>query len=232
MSADDNDIEAPTPTGPSGGTRKAEGAHRRAKGDRPRYHHGALREALLDAAEAELRERGIEGFTLRNVAKRAGVSHAAPAYHFKDTDALLTALAAIGFRRFLASQIASRDGVEATPKAMLAASGRAYVRFAEDHTALFQLMFSSARPDRSDADLGAAATAAYEDLKMLAEIAIGGSDKTPAGEALGILTVWGMAHGLANLMTFGQMLHIRSLPDADRFALVTAVFERIAKAET
>ena len=58
------------------------------------YHHGDLRKALLDAAEAELAEKGVEGFTLRGCAKRAGVSHAAPAHHFKDANALLTALAA------------------------------------------------------------------------------------------------------------------------------------------
>jgi AcrR family transcriptional regulator len=70
----------------------------------PRYHHGDLRAALLRAAEDELTERGAEGFSLRGVARRVGVSHAAPAHHFADTGALLAALAAEGFRRFLATQ--------------------------------------------------------------------------------------------------------------------------------
>ena len=61
----------------------------------------AICEALLVAAEAELAEKGVEGFTLRGCAKRAGVSHAAPAHHFKDANALLTALAADGFERFV-----------------------------------------------------------------------------------------------------------------------------------
>ena len=62
----------------------------------PQYHHGDLRAALLRAAEAELNEAGIEAFSLRRVAKRAGVSHAAPAHHFRDVRGLLTALSAEG----------------------------------------------------------------------------------------------------------------------------------------
>ena len=66
------------------------------------YHHGDLAAALLAAAEAELAEKGVEAFSLRSVAKRAGVSHAAPAHHFGDATGVLTALATEGFRRFLA----------------------------------------------------------------------------------------------------------------------------------
>src|SRR5262245_45102253 len=76
------------------------------------YHHGNLRAALLEAAEAELEAEGIEGFSLRGVAKRAGVSHAAPAHHFGDASGLLTGLAAEGYRRFVAAQKnASSDGM-------------------------------------------------------------------------------------------------------------------------
>ena len=69
--------------------------------DKPRYHHGDLRAALLHAAEVELEHNGIEAFSLRKVAKRAGVSHAAPAHHFGDVSGLLTALAVVGNRRFI-----------------------------------------------------------------------------------------------------------------------------------
>ena len=79
------------------------------------YHHGALRAALLAAAEAELAETGIERFSLRSVAKRAGVSHAAPAHHFGDTGGLLTALAAEGFTRFLATQHAREAAAPQVP---------------------------------------------------------------------------------------------------------------------
>jgi AcrR family transcriptional regulator len=80
--------------------------------DRPTYHHKDLRAALLTAAEAELTEVGLERFSLRSVAKRAGVSHAAPAHHFGDVGGLLTALCAEGFHRFLAAQ-AARESLAA-----------------------------------------------------------------------------------------------------------------------
>src|SRR5688572_25193146 len=67
--------------------------------ERDGYHHGDLRAALISAAEEELVEKGVDGFTLRGCARRAGVSHAAPAHHFKDVRALFTALATIGLRR-------------------------------------------------------------------------------------------------------------------------------------
>ena len=89
------------------------------------YHHGDLRAALLRAAEVELSERGVEGFTLRGCARRAGVSHAAPAHHFGDADGLLTALAAEGFARFnaaVAARLAARD---AQGHSVVAAAGSA-----------------------------------------------------------------------------------------------------------
>ena len=85
------------------------------------YHHGDLRDALLSAGEAELRDRGIEGFTLRSCAKRAGVSHGAPAHHFADANALLTALAATGRPRSRprgggrGARVAARPGALARP---------------------------------------------------------------------------------------------------------------------
>ncbi|MCU0912422.1 MAG: TetR/AcrR family transcriptional regulator, partial [Rhodobacteraceae bacterium] len=99
------------------------------EGQRP-YHHGDLRAALLAAAEAELEARGIEAFSLRSVAKRAGVSHAAPAHHFGDAGGLLTALAAQGFRRFVANQAAHEDRAGADPAARLVESGLGYIAFA------------------------------------------------------------------------------------------------------
>ena len=83
----------------------------RASAGRDAYHHGDLRAALIAAAEEELAENGVDGFTLRGCARRAGVSHAAPAHHFKDVRALFTALATIGLRRLA-------DMTEAWPEAV------------------------------------------------------------------------------------------------------------------
>lgn len=116
------------------------------------YHHGDLRPALLEGGEVELAERGIEGFSLRGVAKRAGVSHAAPAHHFQDANGLLTVLAAEGFRRFLDFQKARQRKADQDPMSQLVAAGMGYIDFAMAHPALFRVMFSSDRPGSHDFD--------------------------------------------------------------------------------
>jgi AcrR family transcriptional regulator len=120
------------------------------------YHHGDLRAALLSAAEDELAERGMEAFSLRSVAKRAGVSHAAPAHHFGDAQGLLTALAAEGFRQFLAAQTAREAVAEKDPASQMVAAGLGYVDFAMARPTIFRLMWQS-NPHHLDrpVDLGA-----------------------------------------------------------------------------
>ncbi len=132
-------------------------------GQRPHkaYHHGALRAALLDAAETELGEHGIEGFSLRGVAKRADVSHAAPAHHFRDANGLLTALAARGYERFLARQQDFQRQAPEEPRAQMEAIGVGYVNFALENPALFRLMFGSDRTDYNDPELKGTAQAAF-----------------------------------------------------------------------
>ena len=125
------------------------------------YHHGDLRKALIEAAEAELAEKGVEGFTLRGCAKRAGVSHAAPAHHFKDANALLTALAVVAAERLYDSMERRHARAEKTPRAQFIASGVGYVEFALANPALFRLMFSSDRPDASDESLHRQSGAAF-----------------------------------------------------------------------
>jgi AcrR family transcriptional regulator len=117
------------------------------------YHHGDLRAALLRAAEEELTANGVEGFSLRAVAKRAGVSHAAPAHHFGDVRGLLTALCVEGFNRFLATQHAREAAAALDPRSQLVASGLGYVDFALANPALFRLMFSSNLPDHQRPDM-------------------------------------------------------------------------------
>ncbi|HEX4215566.1 MAG TPA: TetR/AcrR family transcriptional regulator [Candidatus Dormibacteraeota bacterium] len=110
--------------------------------DRP-YHHGRLRAALLAAAERTLREQGTEGLSLRDLARRAGVSHAAPRRHFADRQALLDALAEAGFARLGDEVRAALDGAGEDYDAQLRAAATAYVRFAARDAALLELMFSA-----------------------------------------------------------------------------------------
>lgn len=183
------------------------------------YHHGDLRAALLHAAEAELAERGVEGFSLRSVAKRAGVSHAAPAHHFGDAQGLLTALAAEGFRQFLAAQAAREARADPDPAAQLVAAGLGYVDFAMARPALFRLLWQSERPDFGDVDLGPAAIAAYQHL-VDQVMAAGG--RSTADEA----AVWAMAHGLADLMASGRLQSVASLPEAARDVMIAGLIRR------
>lgn len=182
------------------------------------YHHGDLRTALLTAAEAELAERGIEGFSLRSVAKRAGVSHAAPAHHFGDADGLLTALATEGFHRFLACQHAREAKADPDPKAQLVAAGLGYVDFAMERPALFRLIFSSSRPKSADPDLLAAGNASYAHLVAQVDAA--------KGTAADVAAAWAMAHGLADLVMSGRLQTIAAMQPQARDALLSGLIRR------
>ena len=189
-------------------------------GDRP-YHHGHLRDALLDAAEAELAESGAEGFSLRRVAKRAGVSHAAPAHHFRDVRGLLTALAARGYGRLLEMQEARAATAAPDAGAQLLAYGLAYVHFARENLALFRLCFASAYPDQADPALCAVAQEAFDRMARGVAAVTGGEPYGPPEAMADAWRVWGLTHGLADLMAAGRMASVADLPAPEREALVT-----------
>lgn len=157
------------------------------------YHHGALREALLDAAETIIRRDGLPALTLRAAAREAGVSHAAPSHHFGDLPGLLTELAAVGFARF-AAQLRE---INASPLHKRWDGARAYVAFAAANPALFQLMF---RSDRLDVDRPSYVAARAEAFAFLAQ-ARGVFTSKPSLEELGnIVGGWSLIHGFAMLM--------------------------------
>ena len=190
------------------------------------YHHGDLRAALLRAAEAELAERGVEAFSLRGVARRVGVSHAAPAHHFADTAALLTALAAEGFRRFLATQREHQARAPADPLAQLLAAGTGYVAFAAAHPALFRLMFGSRRADHADPELAAAARAAFDHLAA----GVAGVDPSGGTQGLDMMAAWAMAHGIADLANSGQLDLL--VPGTSRDQMIEAALHRALGVKT
>lgn len=106
------------------------------------YHHGGLRDALLAAGRALLDEKGLSGFTLRECARRAGVSHAAPAHHFPTVDALLAEIAAAGFLELAGIMEAEAGRATPEPAARLVGQCVGYMAFAAANPRLFQLMFS------------------------------------------------------------------------------------------
>ena len=191
--------------------------------DKP-YHHGDLRAALLAATEAELAAHGIEGFSLRAVAKRAGVSHAAPAHHFGDANGLLTALAAEGYGQFMAMLHAREAVVAHDPVACVQAAGLGYVDFALARPALFRLIFSSDRPDYADPVLKAVSDASYDHLVAIVTAAGGG-----AGE---VAAVWAMAHGIADLIVAGRLKPLSALIPEARDAAVRALMARTLSSQS
>lgn len=193
---------------------------------RERYHHGDLRAALLDAAEEELRLHGVEGFTLRGCARRAGVSHAAPAHHFGDARGLLTALAALGYRRLLAAQERRKQADGAQGAERLVASGLGYVDFARAHPALFRLIFASDRPDQADPELCEAGSAAFAALQADVAAALGPERAAgPQGHAL-LQASWAMAHGLADLAITGRLPFLPEGDAAGAEAMLRAALAR------
>ncbi|MBK8234210.1 MAG: WHG domain-containing protein [Deltaproteobacteria bacterium] len=182
------------------------------------YHHGALREALIEASLAILAEEGLVALTLRSAARRVGVSHAAPANHFGDLRGLLVAVAALGFQR-LAHAMAEAAAVPRDPGLRLVEIGRAYVRFACRSTGHFRAMFHPALGPRSaDGELERASSAALEVL-VSAIAAAQASGHVRAGDSMELsLTAWSLVHGLATLVV-DQHLANKGLPhDADALA--------------
>lgn len=153
------------------------------------YHHGNLRRAVMDAAVEAIEESGPSGWSLRELARRAGVSHAAPAHHFGDKTGLLTALAAEGFGLLSAELTASgRDLLDL---------GVAYVRFATGHRAYFEIMFRPELYRTDDPDLDAARTRAAGLLDRAVRPLSSDSDAA--------LAAWSIAHGFAGLWLSGAL---------------------------
>lgn len=170
----------------------------RRKPARNAYHHGDLRQSMLTAALQLLAEQGLEHFTLRECARRAGVSHGAPAHHFGDMRGLLSALAAGGFDALVQNMRAHEAAAPADAYSQLVANGQAYVDFALRHRAWFQLMFRSDRLDASHEPLMAAGHAAFAALQ--AHIAAVSPRASPAVQSQRTALAWAMVHGAATLM--------------------------------
>jgi AcrR family transcriptional regulator len=169
--------------------------------DRP-YHHGNLRAALLAQAEQTLREHGLEGLSLRDLARQIGVSHGAPRRHFADRQALLDALAESGFARLGAQLRAAADSAGEGYEARLRATGLAYVRFAISDAALLELMFAGKQREQTGA-LHQAADRAFSVILELIEEGQANTALEPGEpERIGLL-LFATMQGIAALVTAG-----------------------------
>jgi AcrR family transcriptional regulator len=153
------------------------------------YHHGDLKAAILQRAATLVAERGADGISLRELARAAGVSHAAPAHHFIDRRGLFTALATEGYQLLAAAL------TDARPKFIDAA--RAYVAFALDHPGHYEVMFDRSLYDEADPGLVAASTAAGAELNRgVATLTDGHAKRDPEAAAL---AAWSLVHGFSLL---------------------------------
>jgi AcrR family transcriptional regulator len=164
------------------------------------YHHGNLREALLDAALDLIAAKGPAGFTVAEAARLAGVSPAAPYRHFRDADTLLAEVAVRGFDRLAeALQHAWNNGTP-NPLAAFEDMGRAYLTFARQNAAYYAAMFDTRISMENHPDLQAASDKAFNTLRTAAEVltVTFTPDHRPPAMMIA-LHIWAMAHGIASL---------------------------------
>ncbi len=190
------------------------------------YHHGDLREALLEAAEALLAEEGLQALTLRACARRAGVSHAAPKHHFADVTELLSEVSARGFDRLTDALRDARQEAGDDPVERFVGVALTYVKFARACPALFRLMF---RWDALSADhkpLMTAAQRTFTELTNSITVQRGDPDVTPEslstrigerGLQNDVLIGWSHIHGYAQLFLEGQFSRFAAEEGADAF---------------
>jgi AcrR family transcriptional regulator len=164
------------------------------------YHHGNLREALIDAALELIGAKGPAGFTIAEAARLAGVSPAAPYRHFRDADALLAEVAVRGYDR-LADRLAKAwNGGRPQPVRAFEDLGRAYLAFARDEPAYYAAMFDSRLAMDSHAELQTAADRAFAVLRDAADQVAATVPKGRRPPSLMMaLHIWSMAHGIASL---------------------------------
>ena len=160
-----------------------------------RRRDGSLRNDLVDAGVELLRERGPDGLSLRECAAMAGVSHAAPAYHFKNLAGLATAIAARGFRLFCEAMTARLADASPAPLNRLGAICHGYLDFASEQPHLFLFIFSGQAFNEDDAEFSRHSTAAYAILRETCAPLV--ADGT-SGDEIEIL-VWSLVHGYAHL---------------------------------
>lgn len=156
---------------------------------RPTYHHGDLRAAILTEAAHLVAELGADRVSLRELAREAGVSHAAPAHHFTDRRGLFTALAAQGFELLAASLAEAR--------ARFLDAALAYVRFAIEHPGHYRVMFDKSLVDPSNPELEAAQAAAGAELSR--GVASLPDPHAQADPASAELAAWSLVHGFSML---------------------------------
>lgn len=172
------------------------------------YHHGNLKNALIQAGVAILSEEGIEGLSLRKVAQRAGVSHNAPYAHFPDKQSLIAAISTEGFQQLYDALDAAITATAKRPRKQLQQAALAYVRFALDHPDSFKIMFSGVL--EKEKDYPAFVEISQKTFQRVVDVVRAcqkaGLLKSKSAE-LTAVAVWGQVHGIVSLALEGQISH-------------------------
>lgn len=184
------------------------------------YHHGDLRRTLIETALTMLTEEGAWNFTLREVARRAGVSHTAPYNHFADKSALLAEVAALGFDALRERMDAAAARHPRSARQVLQGIAGAYVRFAVEHPAHYRLMFG---PDLAEKEqhptLQKAADATFGVLTGALERGQAAGDIRRGAVREQALAAWALVHGLATLLIDKRLAFLGvPIAEAERYA--------------
>ncbi|MEE9586642.1 MAG: TetR/AcrR family transcriptional regulator [Hyphomicrobiaceae bacterium] len=187
------------------------------------YHHGNLKEALIEAARDLIGEKGPAGFTFAEAARFAGVSAAAPYRHFRDRDELIAEVAARGFERFETALTRAWNGGAPNAYAAYDRIGRAYLAFARDEPAYFSAMFESGLAVEPGTSLGRASERAFNVLRDATAVLC---EELPAENRPPVmmmsLHIWSLSHGIATLFGRGDSAR-RKTPISPEDLLESAV---------
>ena len=176
-----------------------------------RYHHGDLKSVLVAAGREIMEAGGVRALSLREVARRAGVSHAAPAHHFPSLSAFLSECAASGFGEFADALIRARSDAFDSEEA-IAGMGRAYLAFAHRNPVIFRLMFDQSENRKPTPIRSANGSRAYD---VLVEACRDLQPSVTAEELdFRASAIWSLVHGYADLMLEGQISHEADAPEA------------------
>lgn len=191
------------------------------------YHHGNLREAVLEAAHKLLELEGINSITLRRIAREVGVSQNAPYSHFKDKTALLEALAADGFHGLLNSMSESSASYS-TPSDHLQAIGKGYVTYALSNPALFKLMFDMQQSATSESiALQTVSSQSFQVLRDAVANVQESKNQDGADGLIASISAWALVHGLSVLLIENKLSanpEVQSLKSSDIIEQSTKIF--------